>query len=127
MDPKIIEYLQTERMSVLSVALLDGTPHAAAMHFVFSDGVIYFSTHANSKKVVSNVLASVVIGFSETDWITLQMSGKIEKTEPVKDLILSKYPESIKFIDESTVYLKFTPTWYRYSDFKVVPPLIIEK
>jgi len=128
MDQKIVDFLNKERMSVLAIALADNTPHTAAMHFVYKDGVIYFSTHASSKKVqgLTSSKASVTVGFNEQDWITLQMDGQLEKTESGKDLILAKYPENAKYMDESAVFLKFTPTWHRYTNFKATPPEIIE-
>jgi len=132
MDPKVLDYLSQERMSVLATAFADGSPHTAAMHFVYKDKALYFSTHFGNRKLdglnAGHTQASVCIGFSETDWTTLQMDGHIEKPDPVstKSLILSKYPESEKYMDPSTVFLKFTPRWYRYTDFKVTPPAIIE-
>ncbi len=128
MDQRVVDFLSKERMAVLAIVLPDGTPHTAAMHFVYKDGVVFFSTHADSKKVAGLVVAkaSVTIGFSEQDWVTLQMNGTMEKTEPVKDLILAKYPESSKYMDETIVFLKFTPTWWRYTDFTSHPPAIIE-
>lgn len=128
MDQKIVDFLGKERMAVLAIALADGTPHTAAMHFVFKDGVIYFSTHSNSRKMqgLASAKASVTVGFNEQEWLTLQMDGTIEKTAEGKDLILAKYPETAKYMDESAIFLKFTPTWHRYTNFKATPPEIIE-
>lgn len=128
MDQKVIDFLTSERVGSLAIVMPDGTSNAAAMHFVYSDGVIYFSTHVNSKKVegLTTAKASVTFGFSEKDWITLQMNGILEKTTSAKDLILAKYPENAKHMDETVVFLKFTPTWWRYTDFKTNPPTFIE-
>lgn len=127
MDQKIIDFLSKERMAALSICLPDGTPHASAMHFVYKEGVIYFSTHNNSKKVtgLTSSKASVTVGFSEQDWVTVQIDGNIEITPDGKDLILEKYPESVKFMDANTIFLKFTPTWWRYSDYKSAPPVFL--
>jgi general stress protein 26 len=133
MNPKIINLLQTERVCVLSTLLSDGSPHNAAMHFAFQENplALYFSTHFGNRKLeglnAGRFQASVCVGFSETDWTTLQMDGQIEKADPIfaKNLILSKYPESEKHMDDQTVFLKFTPAWWRYTDFKASPPLTI--
>lgn len=131
MDPKIVEYLEKERMCVLATVLANGTPHAAAMHFVYQNEALFFSTHFGNRKLeglnAGRSQASVCVGFSETDWATLQMDGQIEKTDPVfaKSLVLSKYPESEKHMDDQTVFLKFTPSWWRFMDYKVNPPLTL--
>lgn len=128
MDQKVVDFLSKERMAVLVIVLPDGTPHTAAMHFVYKNDAIYFSTHAKSKKVegLTSAKASVTIGFSEQNWVTLQMNGSIEKTESVKDLILTKYPESAKYMDEKIIFLKFTSSWWRFTDFTTQPPTIVE-
>ena len=132
MDPQVLNFLNTERMSVLATQLADGSPHTAAMHFVYQDNALYFSTHFGNHKLQgldsSHTGASVTIGFSETDWKTLQLDGQAEKltdSTQAKSLSLAKYPESEKHMDAKTVFLKFTPTWWRYTDFKTSPPLII--
>lgn len=127
MDQKIIDFLHKERMAILAVSLPDGTPHTAAMHFVYQDGVIYFSTHNSSKKAtgLTSSKASITVGFNEQDWITLQLDGQIEKTTEGKDLINAKYPENAKYMDENSIFLKFTPIWWRYSDFKSQPPIFL--
>jgi len=127
MDQKIIDFLTKERMAALSICLSDGTPHTSAMHFVYNNGTIYFSTHNTSKKAtgLTTSKASVTVGFSEQNWVTVQLDGTAEITTDGKDLILGKYPESIKFMDANTIFLKFTPVWWRYSDFKSTPPIFL--
>ncbi|MBI5358257.1 pyridoxamine 5'-phosphate oxidase family protein [Candidatus Amesbacteria bacterium] len=117
MDQRIIDFLTKERVCVLA------TPYASATHFTFDQGstLIYFVTHRGSKKLENLGSASVVIGFSEQDWITVQFDGKIEiivGTDEIKNKILAKYPEDVKHMDEESVFLRFTPTWWRYSDYK---------
>lgn len=136
MDQKVVDFLISERMSVMAVDLPSGAPHASAMHFVWQDGVLYFCTHSNSRKLTGltagQAPGSVVVGFSETDWVTVQLDGQIAEIESgaeketAKSLILSKYPESSKYMDKTAVFLKFTPLWWRYTDFKTTPPAIIE-
>lgn len=116
MDQRIIDFLTKERVCVLA------TPHASAMHFTFdkSSNEIYLMTSKGSRKLERLELASLVVGFSEKDWITVQFDGKLEiisGTDEIKNQILTKYPEDAKHMHEDTVFLKFTPTWWRYSDF----------
>jgi uncharacterized protein YhbP (UPF0306 family) len=117
MDQIIHDFLAKERVCVLA------TPHASAMHFTFdeSSNVIYLMTRKGSRKLERLELASLVVGFSEQEWITVQLDGKIETilgTESIKNLILKKYPEEFKHMNEETVFLAFSPTWWRYSDLK---------
>lgn len=123
MDQRIPNFLEYQKMSVLAIVLENGTPHTAAMHFVYHEGFIYFSTHKGSRKLqkveTERTKASLTVGFSEQEWITAQFEGEIEKTDiRAKEIMLSKYPDDIKHFDQDTVFLKFTPTWWRYSDFK---------
>ena len=138
MNPAALDFLRRERMSLLCLLLEDGSPHAAAMHFDLQDDplILYFSTHFGNRKLAGlqagRTQASVVVGFSETDWITLQMDGHCEiitpaGSAPAKNLLLAKYPEAAKHISESTVFLKFTPAWYRYTEFKSNPLVKIEQ
>src|SRR3989304_969184 len=84
MDPKISEFLSRNRVCVLTVVLPDETPHSAAMHYsLFPDfPTLFFSTDITSKKCLGikdhqPAQASVVVGFSETDWQTIQMTGEV--------------------------------------------------
>ena len=109
-------------MCVLATQLANGSPHTASMHFVHQDNTLYFSTHFGNRKLEGldqgKSGASVTIGFSEQDWKTLQLEGTIEKIPPAKDIILSKYPETAKHIDDKTIFLKFTALWWHFTDFK---------
>ena len=69
--------------------------------------------------------ASFVTGFSDEEWVTVQMDGEI-KTVTDKDELVQihavyfvKNPGPEKYKDDpDTVFLKFTPNWYRYTEFK---------
>ncbi|MDO8488398.1 MAG: hypothetical protein Q7S31_03765 [bacterium] len=130
-DPKALNLLANEKVSVLVIELSDG-PHGAAMHFAYDPqgGDIYFSTHNSTKKVtaVFPAKAALVVGFSETDWETLQMKGMLDKIEgnPAKEKIIAKYPGDAKHFSDESVFLRFTPTWWRYTDFKTHPSTVME-
>ena len=129
MDQKIVDFLNSERVAVLATMLADGTPYTSAMHFIYHDGALYFSTQPTSRKVkdLNGITkASVTAGFSEKDWVTVQLDGTLEKSELATELHLAKYPEDAKHIGGEAVVFKFTPTWWRYSDFKTKPATFIE-
>lgn len=137
MDAKVIEFLEKERVSVLTTLLEDGSPHSAAMVFVFNKDAneVYFLTDKASKKCAllrngTFVRASVVLGFSEQDMVTLQMDGEVkvvaaDAVENARALYLAKYPDHKRYDNEASEYLVFKPSWWRYTDFKPVPNYII--
>ncbi len=128
MDQKVIDFLNNERVAVLATMLADGTPHTSAMHFIYNEGSLYFSTQPNSRKAENLngiTKASVTVGFSEKDWVTVQLDGTLEKSDLAVELHLEKYPEDAKHIGGEAVVFKFTPNWWRYSDFKTNPPTFL--
>lgn len=139
MEKIILEYLAREKVGALTVLLPDGTVHGAAMHFSHSSSPLelYFSTENTSKKTQGLVSggktkASVVLGFSEKEWITLQMDGEVEAILDKAELSgvqikhYAKHPTSAKYKDDpATIFLKFTPTWWRYTDFNTNPVTIL--
>ena len=69
--------------------------------------------------------ASIVVGLSEEEWATLQMDGEIaivgDKSElnKIYDIHYQKHPKAKQYRDlKDTIFLKFTPTWWRYTEFK---------
>ncbi len=119
--------------------LPDSTPHAAAVHYshIGSPLVFYFSTDNTSRKCQGllngeTVKAAVVIGFSEEEWATMQMEGKVNLVTDNQELLKAqqthydKHPNSAKYKDEpETVFLVFTPTWWRYTDYNTDPETLI--
>jgi general stress protein 26 len=138
MNPIVNEFLTKERVCVLSGILPDGSSHSSTLHFSHSENPtrIYFQTWDESDKVKAlregdNKSASVVVGFSETDKLTLQMRGSLriisdsDELEKVFKIHYAKHPFAEKFKSESTVMIEFTPTWWKYSDFKTDPETVI--
>lgn len=139
LDSSVIDFINTNRIAVLAVLDKNGKPHAATVHFSAQpDSLeIYVATNRNSKKCEvmlahDHVDASVTIGFSEESCVTLQLDGtaqiitdETEKSDFIK-LHYSKFPEHSKRADApETAFIKFTPTWWRFSDYNQKPPHII--
>ena len=138
MDKVILEFLEKNRVSVLTTLLVDGTPHGATLHYSFKTDPLelYFSVDKTDRKCQALAQsnegkAAVVIGFSEQEWLTLQIDGKIkivedkDKIKEIKTIHYKRHPNSQKFEnDPNTVFLVFQPTWLRYTDFNVEPPKI---
>lgn len=132
MDQKVLDFLGKEMVAALTVMLPDGSPHGAAMHFacVHEPLTIYFSTHNSAKKASAAfpAKAALVVGFSEQNWETIQFAGIIDRAEEqtAKAALLAKYPGDAQHFSPESIYLKFMPSWWRYTDFKAQPPVIIE-
>jgi len=141
MDSKIINFLKKERVCALSVILPNGAPHSAAVHYSHEENPLIFFIQTSSKSQKCSgllngeiVKASVVVGFSEEDWLTLQMRGDIkiisdhEELDKIYKIHYAKHPNAEKYkSDAETVFLEFVPSWWRYTDFNTDPETIIEK
>lgn len=134
----IQDYINSQRTAVLAVPLANKDVHAAAMLFSYhtSQAEFYFFTESGSNKmqafkVNNSCRAAMVIGTNEENKKTLQMSGQIFQVkerntlEAVKIIHYARYPESIPFENQSTVFLSFAPNWYRFTDYQTRPPKII--
>lgn len=131
LDSRALGYLATQRVGVLAVEMNDGSPHAATVHFAHASEPfsLYFETYREYRKAEpilskESVRASFVIGTSESDMKTLQMDGLVELITPEEkshydEVYLGKFPEKDdKSKDDKFVNFKFTPTWWRYTDWK---------
>lgn len=139
MDSQVIEFLAKNRVSVLTTLLLDGSPHSATLHYSHIDEPLkfFFSTEKTSRKCKGlldgkKVKASMVVGFSEEEWITLQMDGVVKaiidlnELRKIHKIHYAKHPNSEKYKDDSaTIFLKFAPKWWRYTDYNTNPITII--
>lgn len=131
---KVLEFLGLERVCSFSIVLPDGSSHSAALHYSHnSDPLeIYFSTERSSRKCSGikdggSASASVVVGFSEEGMVTLQLSGTAsivgkDQLESIHQVHYQKHPGSEQYKDDpETVFIKFVPSWWRYTDYKTVP------
>jgi len=139
MNPKILDFLKSQPVGVVSVLLADGSPHAATVHYSHKEGPLkFFIQTTNTTTKVQNLLdgktakASMVIGFSEQDWLTMQMRGDLRivsdknELDEIYKVHYQKHPDAEKYKGPKTVFLEFTPTWWRYTDFNTEPETIID-
>lgn len=136
---KIHEFLKSHNIAVFSTNLPDGSIHAASLHFSHAENPLelYFSTDRESRKcqglLHGEILpAAVVVGFSTEEWVTLQLDGEVqavlvpEELRKIQDVHYAKHPHSEKYKDDpATIFLKFTPKWWRYTDFNTEPVMIV--
>lgn len=129
MDQKILEYIKTQRLCVMAVEMLDGSPHAATLHFAHTENplMFFFETNRDYRKCAplfgrATTRASVVIGFDESNVKTLQMDGVVrllhDNEQTVFDAIyFPKFPDKKKKVDSKFVPFAFIPTWWRFTDW----------
>lgn len=130
MIPEIIDYLKTQRVGVLAVEMIDGSPHGATVHFAHTESPLtfWFETYHDYRKaepILKNQItrATFVIGCDEGNMKTLQMDGEVrvlksEDKETFEKVYLGKFPEKRAKYDEGK-FLGFTfvPTWWRFTDW----------
>lgn len=128
MDKRVLDFVAKHRISVLTTLLPDGKPHSASMHYATKSGSLnfVFFTKEKSRKCEHFVEgkkypASLVIGFSEEEWVELQTEGFIEKvkrskSKPGEKVFATKFDGAI--LDSEHVVLEYRPTWWRYTEFK---------
>ncbi len=137
MDQAVSNFLSKEQVGVLSVTLEDGTIHGATVHYSHTSDPfkIYIQTSKASLKASPFLNGEVgkgamVIGVSEKDWLTLQVHGSVravvdEELENVYKIVYQKHPEAEEHKGPKTIFLEFTPTWWKYTDFNTEPPTVI--
>lgn len=131
----IFNFLSTHKIASFTTTLPNGSLHGAALHFSHGENPleVYFSTDKTSRKCTDlldgKVLNSaVVIGLGENGWSTLQLDGKVQlvndkdELEKIQSIHYAKHPGSAEFKDDPlTVFLKFTPNWWRYTNYSTDP------
>ena len=132
LDSRIVEYIDTERICVLSVEMMDGSPHGATVHFAYDQerNQFLFETSRPYRKCdalfgreVSR--ASIVVGVDENNMKTLQIDGTValvkgeQAQKDFDSVYFAKFPNKIgkNHGGHENVFFIFTPRWYRYTDW----------
>jgi len=142
MSPEIRErlfrFLREGRVSVLSTSTSKAEPHSSVMHYSCATDLpaLFFSTDDRSAKARDcreNSRASVALGWSEVDWVTVQMRGALRaltsagEIEAAKAAHYAVHPNARQFdSDPHTLFLLFKPDWVRFSDLAAAPPIVEE-
>ena len=131
MSEEVIDFINSQFLSVLSVEMMDGSPHAATVHFAMSEEpfMFLFETYRPYRKCEALFgreisRASVVIGFDESNRKTLQMDGEVKLLTTDTEMMLfnkvyfKKFPnKKEKSKDPKFVFFAFVPKWWRYTDW----------
>ncbi len=130
MNQSILAYIKTQRVGVLAVEMLDGSPHAATVHFAHTEDplVFYFETYQEYRKAEALLgrdksRASFVIGSDESNMKTVQIDGTIELLKPEEmgmydKIYFAKFPNKLeKYHEKKFLCFKLLPTWWRFTDW----------
>jgi uncharacterized protein YhbP (UPF0306 family) len=130
MNQDILDYIKSQRVGVLAVEMLDGSPHAATVHFANTENPLqfFFKTHKGYRKCEplygkEITRASFVIGSDESNMKTFQADGEVrlikeEEKELFNDVYLGKFPEKKeKPKGPDDVFFTFIPKWWRFTDW----------
>src|SRR5258708_20541520 len=97
MNKDINDFINSQRICVLSVEMLDGSPHAATVHFAFDDAspTFFFETYSTYRKSEAlfgrpETRSSVVVGVDENNLKTLQLDGKARLIKPEEKALFDK-------------------------------------
>lgn len=129
---RVQQFLQTERICVLSVLLPNNSVHSAPLVYWYDvpSGRVYMSTDKNSEKMSwrregkAGTQASLVIGGQEGLPLLVQMRGLLEAVDArqvpvrVKQAYVEITGESGDPSNATNTFIMFTPTWFRYSDWE---------
>ena len=132
MPKEVIDFIQSQFLSVLAVEMMDGSPHAATVHYAWNEVPLMFLFETCRAYRKSEALlgrpesrATVVIGFDEANRKTLQMDGTVKLLETDTELLLfkkiyiSRFPKKEKTLrDPEFIFFSFTPKWWRYTDWE---------
>ena len=84
MNKEALEFLKKERVGVLSVEMMDGSPHGATVHYAHTEDplIFYFETYREYRKAEplfgrEKTRASFVVGSDESNMKTLQLDGEV--------------------------------------------------
>ena len=130
MPKEIFDYLDTQRVAVFAVEMLDGSPHASTVHFAYSNNpfVFYFETCVDYRKAEplngrETSRASLVVGFDESNMKTLQLDGNVrllkpEEMETFNAVYYGKFPDKKgKRYGSDPLFFQFVPIWWRFTDW----------
>ena len=131
MPEEVIDFIRSQFLSVLAVEMMDGSPHAATVHFAFHEEslLFLFETYRSHRKYEAlfgreKSRASLVIGFNESDRKTLQVDGEVKLMTTDEGMLLynkiyfKKFPKKKeKSGDTKFVSFCLVPTWWRFTDW----------
>ena len=131
---QLIQFVQRQRLGVVSSLAPDGAPQSAVVGIATSEaGEIVFDTLGASRKARNlrrDPRASLVVWENER---TVQLDGLADEPTGVeldrlREVYFAAYPDGRERLAwPGLTHFRILPTWGRYSDFEASPePMIVE-
>jgi pyridoxine/pyridoxamine 5'-phosphate oxidase len=131
---ELLSYLRSQPWAIEASVSPDGAPQAAVIGVAITDGLeLVFDTVTQSRKhqnLVKNPRIALVIGWEHER--TVQYEGIAEiptaaELPQVQACYFGRFPDGAgRQTWPGLVYWRVRPTWIRYSNFNVNPPIIQE-
>jgi general stress protein 26 len=134
---ELLRFLRSHRVAVEASVSPGGGPQAAVVGFAITDRFeIVFDTIDSTRKAQNlrrnPKLAFVIGGLLPGDERTVQYEGVADEPsgddlDRLKQVYYATYPDGPSRLSwPGIMYVRVRPTWVRYSDYNVDPPLIVE-
>lgn len=138
MDPQsLLRFIREHRLAVQASVSSTDAAQAAVVGFAITDEFeIIFDTLDSTRKVANlrqnHKIAVVIGGLTGGDERTVQYEGIADEPsstelERITEAYYQVYPDGRSRRGwPGLTYIRVRPTWIRYSDYNVDPPLIVE-
>jgi hypothetical protein len=134
---ELLRFLRSHRVAVEASVSPGGGAQAAVVGFAITDRFeIVFDTVDSTRKArnlrLSPKLAFVIGGLLPGDERTVQYEGVADEPsggdlDRLKQVYYATYPDGPSRLSwPGIMYVRVRPTWVRYSDYNVDPPIIVE-
>ena len=131
---ELLSYMRGQPWAIEASVTPDGAPQAAVIAIAITDRYeLLFDTVTQSRKhqnLLKNPRVAFVIGWEHDR--TVQYEGLAEiptevELPEVQTTYFERYPDGpTRLTWPGLVYWRVRPTWIRYSNFNVVPPIVQE-
>jgi len=133
----LLTFLRGYRLAVQASVTHDGKPQAAVVGIVVTDDLEVVFDSVGSTRKVQNLRANanvalVIGGWGKGNEREVQYEGIADEPRgaelaPLQELYLAQFPDGHERLTwPGLTYIRCKPTWIRYSDWTVDPPVVEE-
>jgi len=132
----ILDFVRRHRMAVQASTAANGAPQAAVVGVAVSDRLeLVFDTNVTSRKLLNlrrDPRIALVLGWDLEEGCTLQVEGLADEPTGfermrLQAVYLTAFTDGAERVgDPNITYVRVRPTWLRLSDFRTIPPTVIE-
>lgn len=132
----MLDFLRRHRMAVQASTAANGAPQAAVVGVAVSDRLeLVFDTNVSSRKLQNlrrDPRIALVLGWDLEEGCTLQLEGLADEPTGLERLRLqavymTAFTDGAERVgDPAVTYVRVRPTWLRLSDFRTLPPTVVE-